>query len=169
MVFFFSTRFITSNLYRTRWKWSDFDLSVMIFTINFLVIFWCILSFHFFVFPLIVLVLYVNSDWIHFTGDEVPPSTFSMTNIEEWDQFRNIDMDKEVLTSCFYRLHLCKFLLFRKAFWWTYNWTNMWNDVCTPEDHYSLDQGESITLRLIVNFWFGMYLHLVWWLLESIS
>ncbi|XP_022640645.1 R3H domain-containing protein 4 isoform X2 [Vigna radiata var. radiata] len=35
-------------------------------------------------------------DWIHFTGDEVPPSTFSMTNIEEWDQFRNIDMDKEV-------------------------------------------------------------------------
>ncbi|KAL2323569.1 hypothetical protein Fmac_027948 [Flemingia macrophylla] len=29
-------------------------------------------------------------------GDEVPPSTFSMTNIEEWDRFRNIDMDKEV-------------------------------------------------------------------------
>ncbi|XP_047158344.1 R3H domain-containing protein 4 isoform X1 [Vigna umbellata] len=35
-------------------------------------------------------------DWIHFTGDEVPPSTFSLTNIEEWDKFRNIDMDKEV-------------------------------------------------------------------------
>ncbi|XP_057423344.1 uncharacterized protein LOC130717216 isoform X1 [Lotus japonicus] len=29
-------------------------------------------------------------------GDEVPPSTFSMTNVEEWDRFRNIDMDKEV-------------------------------------------------------------------------
>ncbi|KAG2402839.1 uncharacterized protein HKW66_Vig0250590 [Vigna angularis] len=29
-------------------------------------------------------------------GDEVPPSTFSLTNIEEWDKFRNIDMDKEV-------------------------------------------------------------------------
>ncbi|TKY52604.1 hypothetical protein E2542_SST24126 [Spatholobus suberectus] len=29
-------------------------------------------------------------------GDEVPPSTFSMTNMEEWDRFRNIDMDKEV-------------------------------------------------------------------------
>ncbi|XP_073223829.1 uncharacterized protein [Cicer arietinum] len=29
-------------------------------------------------------------------GDEVPPSTFSRTNVEEWDRFRNIDMDKEV-------------------------------------------------------------------------
>ncbi|XP_028762197.1 R3H domain-containing protein 4 [Neltuma alba] len=29
-------------------------------------------------------------------GDEVPPSAFSMTNVEEWDRFRNIDMDKEV-------------------------------------------------------------------------
>ncbi|KAJ1405126.1 R3H-associated N-terminal domain [Sesbania bispinosa] len=29
-------------------------------------------------------------------GDEVPPSTFSMTDTEEWDRFRNIDMDKEV-------------------------------------------------------------------------
>lgn len=29
-------------------------------------------------------------------GDEVPPSTFCMTNVEEWDRFRNIDMDKEV-------------------------------------------------------------------------
>ncbi|KAK7277659.1 hypothetical protein RJT34_22674 [Clitoria ternatea] len=29
-------------------------------------------------------------------GDEVPPSIFSMTNMEEWDRFRNIDMDKEV-------------------------------------------------------------------------
>ncbi|EYU46606.1 hypothetical protein ABFS82_04G026300 [Erythranthe guttata] len=28
-------------------------------------------------------------------GDEVPPSTFSMTNMEEWDNFRTIDMDKE--------------------------------------------------------------------------
>ncbi|KAL3827922.1 hypothetical protein ACJIZ3_016724 [Penstemon smallii] len=28
-------------------------------------------------------------------GDEVPPSTFSMTNVDEWDSFRNIDMDKE--------------------------------------------------------------------------
>ncbi|KAE9618445.1 hypothetical protein Lal_00047022 [Lupinus albus] len=29
-------------------------------------------------------------------GDEVPPSTFSMANVEDWDRFRNIDMDKEV-------------------------------------------------------------------------
>ncbi|XP_061346602.1 uncharacterized protein LOC133292227 [Gastrolobium bilobum] len=29
-------------------------------------------------------------------GGEVPPSTFCMTNVEEWDRFRNIDMDKEV-------------------------------------------------------------------------
>ncbi|MED6131737.1 hypothetical protein PIB30_012440 [Stylosanthes scabra] len=29
-------------------------------------------------------------------GEVVPPSTFSMTNVEEWDRFRNIDMDKEV-------------------------------------------------------------------------
>ncbi|XP_027365318.1 uncharacterized protein LOC113872183 isoform X2 [Abrus precatorius] len=29
-------------------------------------------------------------------GDEVPPSTFCMTNVEKWDRFRNIDMDKEV-------------------------------------------------------------------------
>ncbi|KAI4365655.1 hypothetical protein MLD38_021621 [Melastoma candidum] len=28
-------------------------------------------------------------------GDEVPPSTFSQTNVQEWDNFRNIDMDKE--------------------------------------------------------------------------
>ncbi|KAL3647895.1 hypothetical protein CASFOL_008863 [Castilleja foliolosa] len=28
-------------------------------------------------------------------GDKVPPSTFSMTNVEEWDKFRNIDMDQE--------------------------------------------------------------------------
>jgi len=41
--------------------------------------------------------VYVNNDWIRFTGDEVPPSTFSMTNMEEWDRFRNIDMDKEVI------------------------------------------------------------------------
>ncbi|RYR70910.1 hypothetical protein Ahy_A02g005209 isoform B [Arachis hypogaea] len=37
-----------------------------------------------------------NDDRVHFTGEEVPPSTFSMTNVEEWDRFRNIDMDKEV-------------------------------------------------------------------------
>ncbi|KAF7818303.1 R3H domain-containing protein 4 [Senna tora] len=29
-------------------------------------------------------------------GDEVPPSAFCMTNVGEWDRFRNIDMDKEV-------------------------------------------------------------------------
>ncbi|KAK4281145.1 hypothetical protein QN277_012670 [Acacia crassicarpa] len=29
-------------------------------------------------------------------GNEVPPSAFSMTNMGEWDRFRNIDMDKEV-------------------------------------------------------------------------
>ncbi|KAK8498921.1 hypothetical protein V6N13_045911 [Hibiscus sabdariffa] len=28
-------------------------------------------------------------------GDEVPPSAFCMTNVGEWDKFRNIDMDKE--------------------------------------------------------------------------
>ncbi|XP_044483956.1 R3H domain-containing protein 4-like isoform X2 [Mangifera indica] len=28
-------------------------------------------------------------------GDEVPPSAFCMTNCQEWDKFRNIDMDKE--------------------------------------------------------------------------
>ncbi|KAK6286282.1 hypothetical protein POUND7_012461 [Theobroma cacao] len=28
-------------------------------------------------------------------GDDVPPSAFCMTNIGEWDKFRNIDMDKE--------------------------------------------------------------------------
>ncbi|XP_027767725.1 uncharacterized protein LOC107031468 isoform X4 [Solanum pennellii] len=28
-------------------------------------------------------------------GDDVPLSVFCMTNVEEWDKFRNIDMDKE--------------------------------------------------------------------------
>ncbi|KAL0435763.1 UNVERIFIED_CONTAM: hypothetical protein Sradi_0284200 [Sesamum radiatum] len=28
-------------------------------------------------------------------GDDVPPSPFCMTNVGEWDNFRNIDMDKE--------------------------------------------------------------------------
>ncbi|XP_071717802.1 uncharacterized protein [Rutidosis leptorrhynchoides] len=28
-------------------------------------------------------------------GDEARPSAFSMTNVGEWDKFRNIDMDKE--------------------------------------------------------------------------
>ncbi|KAJ7977433.1 R3H domain-containing protein 4 [Quillaja saponaria] len=28
-------------------------------------------------------------------GDDVPPSPFCMTNVGEWDKFRNIDMDKE--------------------------------------------------------------------------
>ncbi|KAK9057281.1 hypothetical protein SSX86_022116 [Deinandra increscens subsp. villosa] len=28
-------------------------------------------------------------------GDEAQPSAFSMTNVGEWDKFRNIDMDKE--------------------------------------------------------------------------
>ncbi|MBA0818679.1 hypothetical protein Gohar_021782, partial [Gossypium harknessii] len=28
-------------------------------------------------------------------GDDVPPSTFCMTNVGEWDKFRTIDMDKE--------------------------------------------------------------------------
>ncbi|XP_021614179.1 uncharacterized protein LOC110616148 isoform X3 [Manihot esculenta] len=28
-------------------------------------------------------------------GDDVPPSPFSMTNVGEWEKFRNIDMDKE--------------------------------------------------------------------------
>uniref|UniRef100_A0A5B7CAP7 R3H-associated N-terminal domain-containing protein n=1 Tax=Davidia involucrata TaxID=16924 RepID=A0A5B7CAP7_DAVIN len=29
-------------------------------------------------------------------GDDVPLSPFCMTNVGEWDKFRNIDMDKEV-------------------------------------------------------------------------
>lgn len=33
------------------------------------------------------------------SGEEVRSSAFSMTNAGEWDGFRNIDMDKEVL-SC---------------------------------------------------------------------
>ncbi|XP_051141757.1 uncharacterized protein LOC127258802 isoform X1 [Andrographis paniculata] len=28
-------------------------------------------------------------------GEDAPPSAFSMTNVGEWDNFRNIDMDKE--------------------------------------------------------------------------
>ncbi|XWS46797.1 hypothetical protein CRYUN_Cryun14cG0099100 [Craigia yunnanensis] len=28
-------------------------------------------------------------------GDDVPPSAFCMTNVGEWDKFRNIDMDKD--------------------------------------------------------------------------
>ncbi|XP_015575636.2 R3H domain-containing protein 4 [Ricinus communis] len=28
-------------------------------------------------------------------GDDVPPSAFSMTNVGEWEYFRNIDMDKQ--------------------------------------------------------------------------
>ncbi|XP_039035732.1 R3H domain-containing protein 4-like [Hibiscus syriacus] len=28
-------------------------------------------------------------------GDDVPPLAFCMTNVGEWDKFRNIDMDKE--------------------------------------------------------------------------
>ncbi|KAG7027264.1 hypothetical protein SDJN02_11276, partial [Cucurbita argyrosperma subsp. argyrosperma] len=28
-------------------------------------------------------------------GDDVRPTTFSMTNAEDWDKFRSIDMDKE--------------------------------------------------------------------------
>ncbi|KAF2325145.1 hypothetical protein GH714_024644 [Hevea brasiliensis] len=28
-------------------------------------------------------------------GDDVPPSPFSMTNVGEWEKFRNIDMDKQ--------------------------------------------------------------------------
>jgi len=30
-------------------------------------------------------------------GDDVPLSAFCMTNVGEWDKFRNIDMDKEVI------------------------------------------------------------------------
>lgn len=30
-------------------------------------------------------------------GDEAQPSAFSMTNVVEWDKFRNIDMDKEAV------------------------------------------------------------------------
>lgn len=45
--------------------------------------------------------LNVDNDWVHKTGDEVPPSTFSMANVEEWDRFRNIDMDKEVIFPSF--------------------------------------------------------------------
>jgi hypothetical protein len=34
-------------------------------------------------------------------GDDVPPSAFSLTNVGEWDKFRNIDMDKEVTYMSF--------------------------------------------------------------------
>ena len=41
-----------------------------------------------------------NSDILQicFSGEEGPPSAFCMTKVGEWDSFRNIDMDKEVLT-----------------------------------------------------------------------
>ena len=42
------------------------------------------------------------------TGDDVPPSAFSLTNVGEWDRFRNIDMDKEVSYLCLlFFLGLC--------------------------------------------------------------
>ncbi|KAL3328445.1 hypothetical protein AABB24_035867, partial [Solanum stoloniferum] len=34
-------------------------------------------------------------------GDDVPLSVFCMTNVEEWDKFRNIDMDKEQCVRAF--------------------------------------------------------------------
>jgi hypothetical protein len=46
-----------------------------------------------------------------------------MTNVEEWDRFRNIDMDKEVIIpSLFCRSRLQIFLLFKKFIWCTCNW-----------------------------------------------
>jgi hypothetical protein len=66
---------------------------------------------------------YYENDWVQKTGDEVPPSTFSMTNVEEWDRFRNIDMDKEVIIpSLFCRSRLQIILLFKKSIWCTCNW-----------------------------------------------
>ncbi|XP_052170160.1 uncharacterized protein LOC127786658 isoform X3 [Diospyros lotus] len=34
-------------------------------------------------------------------GEDVPPSPFSMTDVGEWDKFRNIDMDKEECIRAF--------------------------------------------------------------------
>jgi hypothetical protein len=46
-----------------------------------------------------------------------------MTNVEEWDRFRNIDMDKEVIIpSLFCRSRLQIILLFKKSIWCTCNW-----------------------------------------------
>lgn len=36
-----------------------------------------------------------------FTGDDVPLSPFCRTNVEEWDEFRSVDMDKQVFIKCF--------------------------------------------------------------------
>lgn len=50
---------------------------------------------------------------VEFTGDDVPLSPFCMTNVPEWDTFRNIDMDKQVLwplsfsQACFILLRSC--------------------------------------------------------------
>lgn len=45
------------------------------------------------------------------TGDDVPPSAFSLTTVGEWDRFRNIDMDKEVrVYLCLLLLGLCVFI-----------------------------------------------------------
>ncbi|RRT85803.1 hypothetical protein B296_00001094 [Ensete ventricosum] len=38
-----------------------------------------------------------------FTGDNKPLSAFCMTNVKEWDVFRNVDMDVEVLRIEVYR------------------------------------------------------------------
>lgn len=43
------------------------------------------------------LLRYFDIYWMHVAGDDVPPSAFSMANNGEWDKFRNIDMDKEVV------------------------------------------------------------------------
>lgn len=37
-----------------------------------------------------------TDDGLFCTGDDVPLSPFCMTNMGEWDKFRNIDMDKQV-------------------------------------------------------------------------
>ena len=47
------------------------------------------------------------------SGEEVRSSTFSMTNAGEWDGFRNIDMDKEVL-SCSLHVNQAYLLLYLK-------------------------------------------------------
>ena len=88
-----------------------------------------------------------NNDWAHFTGEEVPPSTFAMTsNVEEWDRFRNIDMDKEVIFASF---------IFRHYLW------NFWQVKraiqCMTID-VSLEHGENIFSVRIANCLVGMWI-----------
>ncbi|RWW24908.1 hypothetical protein GW17_00010771 [Ensete ventricosum] len=53
-----------------------------------------------------------------FTGDNKPLSAFCMTNVKEWDVFRNVDMDVEVLRIEVYRRYArCTEHLGKKHAW----------------------------------------------------